>query len=150
SPNSCFSSDLPSKAIPVTSGHLASLLLYREVTQLLGGGRKMTSIAKKIIATVLATATVLVLAMPMKAMADPWCHHDHGRHLGWYKHHGWEDGDQDDDDDYRPYYSNNYYGYGGPQYQYGYGGGAEGRWERLQARHQQELAMGQYGRAHQT
>ena len=34
--------------------------------------------------------TLVVLAMPMKALArdhDGW-HHDHGNHFGWYKHHG--------------------------------------------------------------
>jgi hypothetical protein len=64
---------------------------------------------------------LVVLAMPMKAMArdhDGW-HHDHGNHWGWYKHHGGYG--------YRGYgyhhHDHDWYehhGYGG--YAYGYGG----------------------------
>ncbi len=85
----------------------------------------------------LATAAVLALAVaatPIKALAHDhhgW-HHDHGRHLGWYKHHhGWGyDGypgqwhhhhhDWDDDDAYGDQ------GYGGYYGGYGYGNGYGG------------------------
>jgi hypothetical protein len=75
-----------------------------------------------------AVLALAVVAMPIKALAHDGWHHDHGRHLGWYKHHGgdawgregWHHHqDWDDDDGYEDQ------GYGGPGYGYGglsYGG----------------------------
>ncbi|MGO9055856.1 MAG: hypothetical protein ACLQU2_00485 [Candidatus Binataceae bacterium] len=34
---------------------------------------------------------LIMLAMPMKALAHDHGWHRHGHHYGWYKHHGWYD-----------------------------------------------------------
>ena len=113
-------------------------------------------------------ALILVLAMPMKAIAHDWDHRDNGRHLGWYRqewnHHGdWDDegDDEDDDCDLRPpaFYQHEYlpppdpmlrqYGYSGG-YGYGYGGYSNNPrmnylqqlWAKAQAKHQAALANG--------
>ena len=108
-------------------------------------------------------ALILVLAMPMKAIAHDWEHRDNGRHLGWYRHEGNHHGDWDDEDDecdLRPpaFYQHEYfpppypmlrqYGYRGDGY--GYGGYSNNPrmnylqqlWAKAQAKHQAALANG--------
>lgn len=105
---------------------------------------------KRLVPTVLAGAAVLVLAMPMTAMAHEW-HHDNGRHFGWFHR------DRDDHCDFRGgrnFYPRNYY-QGPPAYSYGqqpYAFGGYGnnprmnflqqKWDRAEAAHQNALANG--------
>ena len=109
-------------------------------------------------------ALILVLAMPMKAIAHDWEHRDNGRHLGWYRHEGNHHGDWDDEDDecdLRPpaFYQHEYFpppspmlrqdGYSGG-YGYGYGGYSndprmnylQQLWAKAQVKHQAALANG--------
>jgi hypothetical protein len=91
----------------------------------------------------LAAVVALVLAAtPVKALAHDGWHHDHGRHLGWYKHGGgydsggypgyWRHHHHDDDDDggwheHHGWGGDGGYGDGGAGYGYsGYPGGVPG------------------------
>jgi hypothetical protein len=124
-------------------------------------------ILKKMIPMVLAGASLIVLALPINASAHDWCHHDNGRHLGWYQNRGnWGHRDWDDDHcDFRPRYQGYNYGYnnyrtyppvyyGGGYPTYGYGGGRQGylmeQWQAVKARHDRAVAMGNRSAAEAT
>ncbi len=108
----------------------------------------MTSkqVFKRMIPMVLAGALVFVLAMPMKAMAHDWDHHDNGNHYGWFHH------DRDDDCDFRPhgFYPRNAYPAPPAQLPYGYGYGynnpqmnyLQQEWNKAETKHQAALASG--------
>lgn len=111
-------------------------------------------ILKRIVPVAFAGAAMLVLAMPMSAMAHDWDHHDNGRHMGWFHR------DHDDDDcgfrGRQAFYPRDYYQ--APQYRmpYGYGGGYGGgyglnnprmnfleqKFARAEAMHQNAVANG--------
>lgn len=98
--------------------------------------RKENSTMKAFQGLLAVVIALVVLAMPMEALAhdhDGW-HHDHGNHRGWYKHHRDYDGGgygyggypgnwhhHDDDDDWYEHHGYGGYGYGGYP-GYGYGG----------------------------
>ncbi len=101
---------------------------------------------KRMLPMVMAGAMAFVMAMPIKAMAHEWEHHDNGRHLGWFHH------DRDDDDcDFNRggFYPRSYYP--APSYQmpgfYGYGNNPrmnylQQKWAQAEAKHQAALARG--------
>jgi hypothetical protein len=122
---------------------------------------------KRLIPAVIGGAAMLVLAMPMTAMARDWHHerhHDNGRHLGWSH----RDRDDDDHCDFRGgrqaysqpnYYPRNYYqpqpAYPYMQQPYGFGYGQQmsklqRKWAKTKAAHQAAVASGNRRRAKVT
>ena len=108
---------------------------------------------KGLVPMAVAGAAMLVLAMPTRASAHDWDHHDNGHHYGWYKH-DYDDHynyhrdryDEDEDcDEQGGYYPPSYYP--APPIRYSYRNNPrmnylQQEWAKAEAKHQRALANG--------
>jgi len=111
---------------------------------------------KRMIPLVLAGAAIVVLAMPIKAMAHGWHDDDNGNHRGWFHR------DHDDDDCARGWRNGydpvpRYYPMQGRPYGFfpGYANNSrmmylDHKWNKVEAKHQWAVATGHRHLANQT